>query len=199
MTQSATGIVNEALVLIGGDQIASLDDGSPNANRAIRIYDTNRDLLLRSSEWDFATSRRKLARLVAPPGYGFQYAHAMPTDWIRTIAVHHNEAGVGNFNYRNEQVNNQNVIVTDSYEVWLTYVRREVDPNKWPADFQKTLIELMARDLAVPVANSTTLSQIYDGRISRTSANARHTDSAGSFPEQRPRGSWANSRGGRRR
>ena len=195
---SETEVVNQALTLLGAERIAAIDDGSVNAVRASTIFAKLRDDLLRSSEWDFATIRDKLAQLGTDPIYGYAHAYAIPANWIRTIAVHHNENGTGNFDYRHETLNGQDVIVTDLDDVWMTYVFRNVDVSRWPADFERAMVEALARDLAVAVTASNTLQQTYEKRAPHTLARAKNVDSMGSFPERRPRGSWASSRGGRR-
>lgn len=194
-----TGVVNAALKLIGGTRITSLDDGTTNANHAVEIYADLRDDLLRAHDWNFASTRVKLAQMVMAPAFEFDHAYALPADWLRTVSVHNNEAGTGTFVYRMEHVGDQRAIVTSADDVWLRYVFREEDPNIWAADFVKAVELALASDLAIPVASSNSMAQLYGVRAERKLAQARSSDAMGSFPERRPRGSWANSRGGRYR
>ena len=60
---SVVGICNSALVKIGATRIISLTEGSKNANLCDEQYEKVRNDLLRSHAWNFATARRKLARL----------------------------------------------------------------------------------------------------------------------------------------
>lgn len=193
-----TDVVNLGLRLIGANPIISLDDGSQSANAADDIYADLRDNLLRSHNWNFATKRVKLAQITTAPIFEFDHGYALPADWLRTISVHDNDAGHGTILYRIELIGSQRAIVTSSDDVYLRYVAQITDPNLMAADFRMALSISLARDLAIPLASSNTLQQIYEKRAEKKIAQARSSDAIGGFPELRPRGSWASSRGGRR-
>jgi len=194
-----TDLLNVSLRRIGATPIVSLTDGSESANAADDIYTEVRDDLLRSHPWNFATKRIKLAQSATAPTFEFDYAYPLPSDWLRTISVHDNDAGHGTVLYRMEQVNDQNSIVVSSNEIWLRYVSQVTDPNIMTADFRNALEFVLARDLAIPLASSNSLEERMSVKADRAIARARSTDGMGSFPELRPRGSWASSRSGRRR
>lgn len=194
-----TGVVNIGLRLIGATPIINLSDGTPAANAASDIYTDIRDELLRAHPWNFATKRVKLAQITTEPGFEFDHAYALPSDWLRTMSVHDNDAGHSTILYRMELIGAQRAIVTSSDDVYLRYVAQVTDPNLMNADFRMALSIAMARDLAVPLASSNTLQQNMSKRADRKLSQARSSDGMGSFPEIRPRGSWAGSRAGRRR
>ena len=196
---SETDVVNVALRLIGQTSIVSLSDGSDTANMADDIYEEVRDDLLRSHNWNFATKRVQLAQSSTDPDFEFDHAYVLPSDWLRTISAHDNDAGHGTVLYRMEQVGSQLVLVCSSDALYLRYVAGVTDPNLMSADFRRAFAESLARDLAIPVASSNTMQEQYAAAALRTLARARSSDSMGSFPEFRPRGSWASSRGGFRR
>lgn len=193
---SETDLVNVALRLIGANAITSLDDGSNEANVAQDLYEELRNDLLRSHPWNFATKRQKLAQLSSASGYEFDYAYPYPSDWLRTIAVHDNDAGTGTFLYRTGQIDGQACIVTDSEDVWLTYVAQVTDPNIMDVSFRKALELALAQELAIPIAGSNTLEDQLRKKAERQIAKARSIDGLGEFPRQRPRGSWASARQG---
>lgn len=193
-----TDVINVALQRIGATPIVALNDGTPSANAADDVYEAIRDDLLRCHPWNFATKRKKLAQSATAPVFEFDYAYPLPSDWLRTISVHNNDAGYGTFLYRMEEVNNQRAIVTSSDSVWIRYVYQVTDPNKMSSDFREALSFSIARDLAIPLANSNTLFQLMSDKAERTLSRARSADAMGGFPELRPKGSWASSRGGRR-
>lgn len=191
---SVTDIYNGALRLVGGSRVTSPTDGSKNANAANDVYPELRDDLLASSPWNFATKRQQLARSSTAPGFGFSYAFPLPSDWIRTVSVHGDDAGTGPLNYREEVVNSQRAIVTDSPDCYLRYIFRQTDPNVMSANFLRALELALARDLAVPIASSNTLEDQLARKAERALARARSVDALGSFPERRPRGTWASVR-----
>jgi len=192
---SETSIANVALRLVGGTRITSLTQGTPNANAVQDIYTELRDNLL-TFPWNFATKRVQLGESATAPAFGYDNAFAHPSDWIYTISVHDNDAGYGTMDYRHEQVSGQNVIVTNVENVYMTYTYIETDPNLMPASFRVALSSALARDLAITIANSNVLEDQLSKRADRDLGRAKSIDAVGSFPEPRPRGSWANSRNG---
>ncbi len=194
---SETDISNVALRLVGGTRITSRSQGTPNANAVDDIYDETRDHLL-EYPWNFATKRVKLAQSVTSPTFGYDNAFVLPSDWLFTISVHDNDEGVGVIDFREEQVSGQKVIATNYSDVYMIYTYREIDPNLMTAAFRRALASALARDLAITIANSNVLEDQLSKRATKDLAHAKSLDAMGSFPERRPRGSWANSRTGYR-
>jgi hypothetical protein len=192
---SETDIANMALRLVGGTRITSLTQGVPNANAVQDLYEETRDHLL-EFPWNFATKRVQLAQSASSPAFGYDNAFTLPSDWLFTISVHDNDGGVGEIDYRHEQIGSQNVISTDCTSVYIVYTYKETDPNLMTAAFRRALSSALARDLAITVANSNILEDQLSKRATKDLAHAKSLDAMGSFPEPRPRGNWANSRNG---
>jgi len=196
---SETDIANAALRYLGADTITSFTQGTNEANAVNDLYSDLRDALLRAHNWNFATKKVALAESSTAPAYEFDNAFSLPSDWLRTVAVHDNDAGTGTFLYRMIQVGGQRVIETDVENVWLTYIARETDPNIMTADFRRLLAYTLASEMAVDLTSSNTLQDQLARKADRLMAQARSADGMGSFPRQRPRGSWASSRHGLQR
>ena len=194
-----TDVTNVALRRIGASRIVSLTDGSTSANVANDIYEEVRDDLLRSHPWNFATKRVKLAQSTTAPIFEFDHAYPLPSDWLRTISVHDNDAGHGTILYRSELIGTQHAIIASSDNVWLRYISRVTDPNMMAPDFRKAFEYALARDMAIALTSSNNLHESMATLAERALNKARSNDALGSFPELRPRGSWANSRSGGRR
>lgn len=194
-----TEVVNKALTLIGANRITSLTDGSTNAVAAEDIYEELRDELLRSHPWNFATKRVQLSQSSTDPTFEFDHAYPLPSDWLRTISVHHSDHGYGAVLYRSEFNANQRSIITSSDQIFLRYIYQATDMNEAPPDFRAALSYALARDLAVKLASSNSLRREMAREFTRSIGKARSNDAMGAFPELRPRGSWASSRSGRRR
>lgn len=194
-----TDVINKSLRLIGASPITSLTDGSTSANAADDVYTELRDELLRSHPWNFATKRVQLAQSATTPIFEFDYGYPLPSDWLRTISVHDNDAGHGTILFRMEIVGTQRAIVTSSDAVYLRYVYQVTDTNLMTPDFRAALESALARDLSIPLASSNTLFELMSKKADRLLNQARSTDALGASPELRTRGSWAASRGGRRR
>lgn len=191
-----TDVVNRGLRLIGATRITSLTDGSTSANAANDIYTEVRDELLRSHPWNFATKRTALAQSATTPGFEFDYAYPLPSDWLRTVSVCDNDAGFGTILFRMEIVGSQKCILASTNQLYLRYIYQVTDPNQMTSDFRTALSYALARELAIPLTNSNTIQEKYATQSMLKLAKARSTDALGASPELRPRGSWASSRGG---
>lgn len=194
---SVTEVVNASLRLLGATRITALTDGSTNANYASDVYAGLRDDLLRSSEWNFATKRQQLAQMATDPVYEYQHAFAVPSDWLKTIEIHDNDAGVGTVQYTTEVITGQRAILASREQLWMRYIYRQEDPNMWSVDFVRAMELALARDLAIPVAASGSLHDRFMVRAERALGRAKSADAMDSSPQRRPIGSWAASRGGR--
>jgi len=194
---SASDVANAALRLVGSKPVVNLEtDATPKTEIINDLYPDLRDDLLRSHPWNFATKRAKLARSATAPAYEFDYAYPLPGDWLRTVSVHDNDGGYSTILYRMEVVNGQRCIIASADNIYIRYVYQVTDPNLMAADFRRALEVGLARDLAIPIASSNTLQDQLSKQFMKTIARARSADAMGAFPELRPRGSWANARGG---
>ncbi|MDQ3096275.1 MAG: hypothetical protein M3Q82_10065, partial [Actinomycetota bacterium] len=168
MAVSATelDLVNAALRRVGARAIAAVSDSTPSGALAGDVVSFEREDLLRAHPWNFATARTGLTRLAATPAFEFEYAYGLPADWLRTVAVHDNDAGLGTLIYKHESVlvsaTWTPAILTDAEEVWLRYVRATSDVNIMPSAFRKVLILRLAKIFAINPSNSTTLYQVLD-------------------------------------
>ncbi len=193
---SKVDVANRALRMVGATRITSFTQGTPSANAVNDIYDEVLKELLASAEWKFAKKRSNLARSSTAPVYEYDYAYAFPSDWLRTVDVHNNDNGTGNFKYREAQVGSQNVLETNEEQVYLTYVYFEQDPNLMTPTFRTALSTALGRDLAVPLSESGTLQTRLESRATRSLFKAMSVDAIGSTPKSRPMGSWATARYG---
>lgn len=193
---SETDIVNVALRHIAGSRIASLTDGSKNANAANDIYEFVRDGLLAKHNWNFATKRVELARSSTAPAFGFTYGYVLPSDWIKTVSVHDNDGGVGAIDFRHETNGTEQVIAASVENVYLRYVAKITDPNMMPPDFRTALTFALARDLAIPLGKSNPLHESMIDAAKKSLAAAKSMDAMGSSPEPRALGSWVTARSG---
>lgn len=182
-----TGICNGALAKIGAARITGLAEGSRNASLCAELYDKCRDDLLRAHSWNFAAARAKLARAAAAPAFGPAHAYVLPADWIRCVTAHGDEAGQTVLLYRIEG----DRLLSDAEDVYLRYVRQVADANLMPADFREALACLLARELAVPIAQSNTLEEKLEARFRTRLRRARTTDGLEDHPEPLPLGAWA--------
>ncbi len=192
---SKVGIANIALRAIGSDRITSFSDNNKRAAVVSDIYDELRITLL-TGPWAFAETRVELAVSATSPVFEFDKAYVLPADWLYTVSVHDNDAGVSSVFYKESHLADQKVLLADPENLFLRYTHDEEDPNIMSAEFRHALSMALARDMAIPLASSKTMFKLFTRRATRALARARSSDALGSFPERRPRGSWANARNG---
>lgn len=187
---SEVGICNSALIKIGAASIVSLTEGTRNATACNEQYAKLRDGLLRAHLWNFAMGRVKLAQLSGTPVSEFDYHYQLPSDWLRTVAVHDNDAGQGTVEYRIEG----RTLLSDASEIWLKYIKQVTDPNEMTPDFRETLASMMAMELAVPIAQSNTLKQLMRDEFRSAARSAKSSDALEDYPDEFPVGSWMSER-----
>lgn len=183
---SVVGICNSALIKLGATPVMSLNDGSKNANLCNAQFERLRDELLRSHVWNFASARRSLAQLAESPSFGFDYAYQLPSDWLRTVSVHDDDAGRGAVEYKIEGRR----LLSNASGIHLRYIREVTDPNDMDAAFRETLAWKIAADLALPITQSTTTREQMTEGLRRALANARSVDAIEDFPEAFPESDW---------
>jgi len=186
---SEVGICNSALIKLGNKTaITSIDpsDGSDAANICAEQYPIVRDMLLRAHNWNFATAQAQLAQLAAAPVFEFDYAYQLPSDWMRTIAVHDNDAGAGAIRYRMQG----RTILSDANQIYLRYVQKITDPNTMDPLFRELLAVQLAFDLVIPITQRASLAELMANRLKVAWADATGADSVEDFPENWPDSDW---------
>lgn len=156
---SQVEISNAAIIAVGGDVIASLNDLTPEAITISAIWDQSRKTLLRANLWNFATKRVELAQSATPPGFDYLYRYALPSDNLRTVQVWSDD------DYKVEN----GFIVTNSTTCYLKYVADITDVNQWTSDFCDVMSAKLAAEIAYAItkdkAVQTTLWQIYTAKF----------------------------------
>jgi len=194
-----TELINAALRKAGARRVPDANSTVGSAGIAADVLATERSDMLRKGAWNFATTRALLAALTSAPVFEFQYAFALPDDYVRTISVSDNSAGDGVVPYKLESVKQPDntyvpAILSDSNVIYLRYIRDVVDPNQMTADFRDLLILRMAKIFAVGVAASSSLRAAIDADLDKAVRETRSIDGIEDYPDRMPEGSWATSR-----
>lgn len=192
MASIINDIINAALLKVGATKISNLTDGSPNANFMNIRYEQVRDSALQRHPWNFAIKRTQLAQLASTPAIKFDFEYQLPTDYLRAVTVSDNDQGQGVVDHRVEG----GKILTSSDQCWLVYISRITDPNAMQPLFREYLSALLAREAAMGIANSNTLSELMREEAERAERRARGADSQSDMPPRLPVGTWISSRTG---
>lgn len=122
-------VINRALLKAGLPVSAILKDTDWNANL---VYEDVATEILRGHPWGFAQKYATLAASVAGPEFGWDYAYSLPEDCMRVIDVHcQNDLRSPKCRY----ILAGEALYSNASPCHLRYVRRELDPDRWPPDF----------------------------------------------------------------
>ena len=89
MVYSQVQICNLALGRLGAKQfISSIDERSINGQRCLNIWDAIFQEVLSERDWKFAKFRAELQQSATQPLYGYKYAYALPSDFLRLVKPH---------------------------------------------------------------------------------------------------------------
>ena len=89
MNYSQVQLANIALGRVGArGQISSLTDGSANAIKINTVWDVIFQEVLSERDWKFAKTRTTLSLSSLTPLYAYDYAWAMPSDFLRFVKPH---------------------------------------------------------------------------------------------------------------
>jgi hypothetical protein len=177
MALSRTEIANRALDAIGADSIGSINDSTKPAQLCNRLFTPLRDGLLRRHPWNFATARATLPVLATAPAWGFAYAYQLPYDYQRIVRLNVTDPTTP---YKIEA----GTIVTDAgAPLGILYVQSVDDTGRFDPLFTDALVLALARDLAKPIANDTTLRAQLAKDFADAVRDARSADAAEGTPD----------------
>lgn len=171
MALSALVLCSRALLKIGAQPIASLDEGTAEAEVAANLYPAARDTLLSAYPWSFATGQMELPRLLATPHADFAFAYQLPADFLRVLSAGAEGRGSG-LVYRLHESR----LHTDAPRVTLTYLFRPAE-SEFPPFFAAALVTRLAAEFCIPLTESTSRAELLNRLAESEFRNARLTDS----------------------
>lgn len=81
-------IINEALCLVGADQVDSLEQGSANSRAALSTYETTLEGVLECHNWNFAIVTDMLTPIKADlPPCRYKYAYEFPIFPVKALRI----------------------------------------------------------------------------------------------------------------
>lgn len=195
MAVSETSICNLALSRVGHDFISSLGE-STKAGRLCNLhYEPTRDALLRSHPWNFAIRRASLASIATTPTFEYQFAYALPTDFVRMVRTS-DDAGFIFEDYRIEGQtgSTSKVLVTNADSVSIEYVAKITDTNAFDAAFVDVLAQRLACELCVALTDNANMTanlwRVYQEKL----REARNMDAQEGTPRTLDADVWVGSR-----
>jgi hypothetical protein len=183
-------IVNRALDECGVAEIGDLQEGTTQANAALRIYWPTLRQLLSGAEWNFARAEQTLNLLaslndltvsnVQPPS-PWQFMYEWPVDCVHARWIPNTNPGgviayrspakflVGSFpipaqgaweETEGHDPEQTRCIVTNVQQATLIYTKLMQYPNSWDPLFEQAMVALLAARLAMPCIPDKKLAQV---------------------------------------
>ena len=165
-------ICSRASLLIGGNEIQALDDGTAEATICNAMYEDMARTALTNSRWRFATDQAVLTRLGAAPTGRWDAAYQIPSTSIMLSAVTVNDFAIDYDTYGSKVY--CNATTTDS--LIADYVSRADEAN-WPSYFVTAVEYIMAGVLAISVARDSQLATLMEQKANYQMTQARRLDS----------------------
>lgn len=170
MALSALVLCSRALLKIGAQPVASLDEGTAEAEVAANLYPALRDALLAAHPWSFATGQMVLPRLADVPVADYAHAFQLPADFLRVLSA---GQGVGRgIDYRIHESR----LHADAPQVTLTYLFRP-EEAEFPPHFAAALVARLAAEFCVPLTESTSRAEMLHRLAETEFRRARLIDS----------------------
>lgn len=142
-------VINLALVYLGVNTIADINENNPQAQSMKAVYDIELYSLLREAHWNFALRRKILNKVNETTDYGYTNVFALPSDYVRTVAVYL----LGDLTTPLKQYKViGNRIHSNQDKLYMEYVYFFDDTTKFDVSFIKAL----AYSLATSVSHSLT-------------------------------------------
>jgi hypothetical protein len=165
------------------------------------FYDQVVDECLAEALWNFIVRAVQIdASGTVEPQFGWNYAFAMPDDWVRTVMISTVETFTDPLL---DYVEETGYWYADFTPIYARYVSSDVnygrDLGRWSANFTAYASFKLAEYACGRVTGSTELLQGPDGLLKRghkAKIKAKSNDAMNQPPGQMPAGTWARSRRG---
>lgn len=177
MPATRVSICSNALLLLGDETIASLEESSDRAVLAANLYESTRDSTLRSHPWNCAVKRVLLAPETGAPAFGFSKSFLLPGDWLRTLQVGDDYEAPA---FRNESGR----ILANATALPLRYIWRNENESTWDAMLIEAMELAMAAKMAYPITQSTSQQEARETLLANHLKKCRAVDGQEDPPEE---------------
>lgn len=188
-------IYNDALLILGLNEISSPDDDSNRRAKLDRSVDSGIvGNMLEDSGWQFAVTSTKMgANPSVEPDWGYRYAFNKPPKLHRIIGLFSDEhMRTPIKNYSDEE----GFFFTDSDTIYFQFISTDflTNPSQWPSFFRRLIAGRMAKDAAMSLVKEGADPKRADEEYRDRRNNALSNDAMASPPRRISSGAWVNAR-----
>ncbi len=182
MAASEADICSAALNILGADSIADLTEDSDGARLCNRLYNIERDAILRAHPWNAAINRAALALIAETPAHGWAKKFQLPVEpyCLRALSINEDASGA---DPGDPFAIEGRSLLTDASSVNLRYIKRITDPAEFDGLLYDALISRLAWRLAYPITRSRTVAADAFAQYSEVVREARAFDGQEGTPD----------------
>lgn len=147
-------IANRALLRIGFEAIASLDDGSTAANYCTQLLPQAIDTVMSVYPWRDCLKRAQLAPLAQAPSFGFDYQFVLPQDFARLKSV----AALDDDGQECEWSMEGDKVLSDATSVSILYTSLPGSPDSLSPATRDLFVRQLAYLVSIPLIKNDTIS-----------------------------------------
>lgn len=193
-------IINRALIKLGEPLISSVDQ-EPNGRLMSLIFEDMRDFVLADHPWRFSIKRVVLAPDEQKPISEFAYSYTLPTDFLSLyrFGIYYKRPNYSDNIIRSDErysIEGNKLLCNRANKVFLTYVSRVTDPNRFSPWFKEALATKIAAEYAMRLKQSPQLLQIFNKDFAMYLERAEMNDELMNDIETIPDSSWVGVRDG---
>lgn len=180
---TSTDIANAALLALGEREITAItDESNANARRINARYENVRQTVLRMHLWNVAMRRAALTQLVGTPASVWDFAYALPVDFIRVAEVRDGSDVLIHFSIERHPSGPPTdalalALLTDSSDVALQYVS-DIDADDMDPLLFKAVALSLAMDVGFTITKSNTTMERIKADLKDVMSEARFNDAA---------------------
>lgn len=173
---SKVGIISKAFLLLGKPEPINDLNESVTTQGASQIYDMLLLSLLTVHDWRFSGATTQLNKETEKPlDTRWQFQFAYPTDpaILKPIRVFHQGSRLS---IQNFEILGESILINHDDVLLMSYTTVK-DPKNFPPYFVTAFVAELAAWLAIPVAQSLQLAQLWTTKADRQFRTARRLDS----------------------
>lgn len=155
----STEIANLALMRLGAETIADIDEGSINSGYVLTVYDNCLRLLMRDHDWDFAIKRQSLAESADTNLTPKTYMYQMPANCARLIDLLDEDFAVVT---TEDWFVEKDQIYTDLDNAYAKFIDETVATAYYDENFKRAFSLLIAWNIAMKITENVKIrAEVY--------------------------------------